>query len=227
MAQCFRQGRGGAEPDEAMARELLRAAADAGSEPAREELEAQRPDPSSEAPLQDYKGMDLGPLKDMAEKGNLGAGLELFYRYRDNREMEKAKLYITRCVRLAMQGRSDLRLRREALEAAGDFYRNREDFYRDREGQAESRRLYELARELGSVTACGKLPDYYKYGWGGPADPELEEDCICQMERQGGPDELYRAAVWRANQDGASSLEVQDDLERAKRQAASEGGSAH
>ena len=215
MAQCFRLGRG-VEPDGEMAREYLRMAADAGSEPARRELEGQRPAPIPEAPLRDYSGLDLLALKELEEQEDLGARLELLCRYTAAGDLGGAERCAGGCARLAMEGRMDLRLRRAALEAAGDFYQDRD--------RAESRRLYELARELGSDAACGRLLDYYTCGLGGPIDLELAEDCVCQMERQGGRELLYKAAAWRAGSSGGGpSLEARENLKRLKDQT-EEGG---
>ena len=224
MAQCFHLGRGGADRDESAAQELLQAAAEAGSELAREALEGQKSDPAPEVSSQDYAGMALHELKKLEQAGDLRAGLERYRRCMAVGDQRNAERCVAGCAQLAVEGRMDLQLRREALEIAGAFYQDRD--------RAESRRLYELARELGSVAACGKLLDYYTCGLGGPAEPELAEDCVLQMERQGGPELLYQAAVWRTNENGGvPSLDARDSLERLKEQTAgkntpSEGGHA-
>lgn len=205
MAKCFQLGKGGALPDEAAAQELFRKAANAGSEPARLELrEASAP----AAPPLNYGDMSGSELAERAESGDLQA---IMLRYRSCRELgdrSKAKYYIDRGAKEALTCRRSLCLRQEALEEAGAFYRD--------EAPAESRRFYELARELGSVTACVVLVDYYARGVGGAAVPELEEACAEQMKNRGTPELLFRYAVWRMKSSrGQPSADALDALRTA------------
>lgn len=202
LAKCFQLGRGGAAPNEAAAQELFRKAAGAGSVQARMEL---RETSAPAAPPPDYGDMSSSELAERAEAGDLQAVMLRYRSCRELRDRAKTKYYIDRGAKEAVTGRQSLRLRQEALEEAGAFYRD--------EDPAGSRRFYELARELGSVTACGVLVDYYARGVGGEAVPELEEACAEQMKKLGTPELLFRYAVWCMKRNrGQPSADAQDAL---------------
>ena len=202
MARCFRLGKG-VEPDEAAALELLRAAEKAGSEAARAELAARTPAPVSAGPLPDYGAMSDDELM-QREEGELGADLERFRRHWAEEEC------IARCAEAAVTQwqRWPVGLRRKALEKAGAFYWEQDP--------AKSRRLYELARELGSTAACGPLLKCYDQGIGGGEDPELAKDCVRRMELEGTAEDLYHCAAWRTKRNGGTPDGlVRRDLARA------------
>lgn len=188
IAQCYRQGRG-VEKDETSALAVLREAAAAGSEQARQELgEMGCGQKARTQERTDYRAMSLGELSRLAnEENDLRACLVLYENSVKWNDPAAAESYLRQCLDGTAENFRDMDFKCEVLEDGGTFYEKRDP--------EKSRHYYELARELGSLRACRALAGYYQNGIGGAAEPELAMDCLRQLEERGTPEDVYQCML--------------------------------
>lgn len=176
MAQFCRMGKG-TQASEENYRFYLQRAADAGSEQAKQELDAldnadaaSAAEPPEEARA--VEGMSLPELMQAADNGNPYALLPLAKKAMSSEfhDLPKAKQWLEKAAALAPQGVYSDEDATKIYITLGRLLKKPE--FDTPENRAACHRYYSLAAELGSGEAFDELSDQYEKGYGCTADPE-------------------------------------------------------
>lgn len=176
MAQFCRMGKG-TQASEENYRFYLQRAADAGSEQAKQELDAldnadaaSAAEPPEEARA--VEGMSLPELIQAADNGNPYALLPLAKKAmtKEFLDLPKARQWLEKAAAQVPQGVYGDKDATDIYLLLGGLLKNKQ--FDTPENRTACHRYYSLAAEMGSGEACDELADQYENGYGCTADPE-------------------------------------------------------
>lgn len=189
IAQCYRFGKG-TDEDEALYRANLNAAAQAGSEDARRELERELS--ARQAPEEDgrLEELPLYQLRRLAEEDDPAAILRMAYNSISLNDPEATRAYLLRAEKhigqavYTQEQEQDIFLKLGELFARAPF-----------EDPKQSMHYFGLASELGSARAALVLSGYASSGYGCPADPVQADAWMRRAAESGDVNVKYELAM--------------------------------
>lgn len=219
MAQFCRMGKG-TQASEEDYRFYLQRAADAGSEQARQELDALNSadaataaEPPAEARA--VEGMSLPELIQAADSGNPYALLPLAEKAMSKEflDLPKAKQWLERAAEQVPQGVYSDEDATKIYLLLGGLLKSKQ--FDTPENRTACHRYYSLAAELGSGMACDELADQYENGYGCTADPEKAKFYRDRGAKKNDPNYLC-AQCYKLLTENGSRLELVDMLARVR-----------
>lgn len=219
MAQFCRMGKG-TQASEEDYRFYLQRAADAGSEQARQELDALNSadaataaEPPAEARA--VEGMSLPELIQAADSGNPYALLPLSEKAMSKEflDLPKAKQWLERAAEQVPQGVYSDEDATKIYLLLGGLLKSKQ--FDTPENRTACHRYYSLAAELGSGMACDELADQYENGYGCTADPEKAKFYRDRGAKKNDPTYLC-AQCYKLLTENGSRLELVDMLARVR-----------
>ena len=219
MAQFCRMGKG-TQASEEDYRFYLQRAADAGSEQARQELDALNSadaataaEPPAEARA--VEGMSLPELIQAADSGNPYALLPLAEKAMSKEflDLPKAKQWLERAAEQVPQGVYSDEDATKIYLLLGGLLKSKQ--FDTPENRTACHRYYSLAAEMGSGEACDELADQYENGYGCTADPEKAKFYRDRGAKKNDPTYLC-AQCYKLLTENGSRLELVDMLARVR-----------
>lgn len=219
MAQFCRMGKG-TQASEENYRFYLQRAADAGSEQAKQELDAldnaaaaSAAEPPEEARA--VEGMSLPELMQAADNGNPYALLPLAKKAmtKEFLDLPKARQWLEKAAAQVPQGVYGDRDATDIYLLLGGLLKNKQ--FDTPENRTACHRYYSLAAEMGSGEACDELADQYENGYGCTADPEKAKFYRDRGAKKNDPVYLCTQCYKMLTENG-SRLELVDMLARVR-----------
>lgn len=219
MAQFCRMGKG-TQASEENYRFYLQRAADAGSEQAKQELDAldnadaaSAAEPPEEARA--VEGMSLPELMQAADNGNPYALLPLAKKAMSSEfhDLPKAKQWLEKAAAQVPQGVYGDKDATDIYLLLGGLLKNKQ--FDTPENRTACHRYYSLAAEMGSGEACDELADQYENGYGCTADPEKVKFYRDRGAKKNDPVYLCTQCYKMLTENG-SRLELVDMLARVR-----------
>ena len=219
MAQFCRMGKG-TQASEENYRFYLQRAADAGSEQAKQELDAldnaaaaSAAEPPEEARA--VEGMSLPELMQAADNGNPYALLPLAKKAmtKEFLDLPKARQWLEKAATQVPQGVYGDKDATEIYLLLGGLLKNKQ--FDTPENRTACHRYYSLAAEMGSGEACDELADQYENGYGCTADPEKAKFYRDRGAKKNDPVYLCTQCYKMLTENG-SRLELVDMLARVR-----------
>lgn len=189
IAQCYRLGKG-TDVNEELYRSNLDAAAQAGSEAARQELA--QSEPAKAAPAADTSVEDL-PLyqqRRLADEGNPAAILQMAYNSLDMNDAEAALSYLQRAEKHVGESVYTPEEEQTIFLELGELFAKA-----PLENPQKSAHYYGLAHELGSAQAALVLFRYARDGYGCTADTVQADTWMRRAAESGDPEVQYDLAL--------------------------------
>lgn len=219
MAQFCRMGKG-TQASEENYRFYLQRAADAGSEQAKQELDAldnadaaSAAEPPEEARA--VEGMSLPELIQAADNGNPYALLPLAKKAmtKEFLDLPKARQWLEKAAAQVPQGVYGDKDATDIYLLLGGLLKNKQ--FDTPENRTACHRYYSLAAEMGSGEACDELADQYENGYGCTADPEKAKFYRDRGAKKNDPVYLCTQCYKMLTENG-SRLELVDMLARVR-----------
>lgn len=219
MAQFCRMGKG-TQASEENYRFYLQRAADAGSEQAKQELDAldnadaaSAAEPPEEARA--VEGMSLPELIQAADNGNPYALLPLAKKAmtKEFLDLPKARQWLEKAAAQVPQGVYGDKDATDIYLLLGGLLKNKQ--FDTPENRTACHRYYSLAAEMGSGEACDELADQYENGYGCTADPEKAKFYRDRGAKKNDPVYLC-AQCYKMLTENGSRLELVDMLARVR-----------
>lgn len=219
MAQFCRMGKG-TQASEENYRFYLQRAADAGSEQAKQELDAldnadaaSAAEPPEEARA--VEGMSLPELIQAADNGNPYALLPLAKKAmtKELLDLPKARQWLEKAAAQVPQGVYGDKDATDIYLLLGGLLKNKQ--FDTPENRTACHRYYSLAAEMGSGEACDELADQYENGYGCTADPEKAKFYRDRGAKKNDPVYLC-AQCYKMLTENGSRLELVDMLARVR-----------
>ena len=219
MAQFCRMGKG-TQASEENYRFYLQRAADAGSEQAKQELDAldnaaaaSAAEPPEEARA--VEGMSLPELMQAADNGNPYALLPLAKKAmtKEFLDLPKARQWLEKAAAQVPQGVYGDKDATDIYLLLGGLLKNKQ--FDTPENRTACHRYYSLAAEMGSGEACDELADQYENGYGCTADPEKAKFYRDRGAKKNDPVYLCTQCYKMLTENG-SRLELVDMLARVR-----------
>lgn len=219
MAQFCRMGKG-TQASEENYRFYLQRAADAGSEQAKQELDAldnadaaSAAEPPEEARA--VEGMSLPELMQAADNGNPYALLPLAKKAmtKEFLDLPKARQWLEKAAAQVPQGVYGDKDATDIYLLLGGLLKNKQ--FDTPENRTACHRYYSLAAEMGSGEACDELADQYENGYGCTADPEKAKFYRDRGAKKNDPTYLC-AQCYKLLTENGSRLELVDTLARVR-----------
>lgn len=219
MAQFCRMGKG-TQASEENYRFYLQRAADAGSEQAKQELDAldnaaaaSAAEPPEEARA--VEGMSLPELMQAADNGNPYALLPLAKKAmtKEFLDLPKARQWLEKAAAQVPQGVYGDKDATDIYLLLGGLLKNKQ--FDTPENRTACHRYYSLAAEMGSGEACDELADQYENGYGCTADPEKAKFYRDRGAKKNDPTYLC-AQCYKLLTENGSRLELVDMLARVR-----------
>ena len=219
MAQFCRMGKG-TQASEENYRFYLQRAADAGSEQAKQELDAldnadaaSAAEPPEEARA--VEGMSLPELMQAADNGNPYALLPLAKKAmtKEFLDLPKARQWLEKAAAQVPQGVYGDKDATDIYLLLGGLLKNKQ--LDTPENRTACHRYYSLAAEMGSGEACDELADQYENGYGCTADPEKAKFYRDRGAKKNDPTYLC-AQCYKLLTENGSRLELVDTLARVR-----------
>lgn len=219
MAQFCRMGKG-TQASEENYRFYLHRAADAGSEQAKQELDAldnadaaSAAEPPEEARA--VEGMSLPELIQAADNGNPYALLPLAKKAmtKEFLDLPKARQWLEKAAAQVPQGVYGDKDATDIYLLLGGLLKKKQ--FDTPENRTACHRYYSLAAEMGSGEACDELADQYENGYGCTADPEKAKFYRDRGAKKNDPVYLCTQCYKMLTENG-SRLELVDMLARVR-----------
>lgn len=219
MAQFCRMGKG-TQASEENYRFYLQRAADAGSEQAKQELDAldnadaaSAAEPPEEARA--VEGMSLPELIQAADNGNPYALLPLAKKAmtKEFLDLPKARQWLEKAAAQVPQGVYGDKDATDIYLLLGGLLKNKQ--FDTPENRTACHRYYSLAAEMGSGEACDELADQYENGYGCTTDPEKAKFYRDRGAKKNDPVYLCTQCYKMLTENG-SRLELVDMLARVR-----------
>lgn len=219
MAQFCRMGKG-TQASEENYRFYLQRAADAGSEQAKQELDAldnadaaSAAEPPEEARA--VEGMSLPELIQAADNGNPYALLPLAKKAmtKEFLDLPKARQWLEKAAAQVPQGVYGDKDATDIYLLLGGLLKNKQ--FDTPENRTACHRYYSLAAEMGSGEACDELADQYENGYGCTVDPEKAKFYRDRGAKKNDPVYLCTQCYKMLTENG-SRLELVDMLARVR-----------
>lgn len=219
MAQFCRMGKG-TQASEENYRFYLQRAADAGSEQAKQELDAldnadaaSAAEPPEEARA--VEGMSLPELIQAADNGNPYALLPLAKKAmtKEFLDLPKARQWLEKAAAQVPQGVYGDKDATDIYLLLGGLLKKKQ--FDTPENRTACHRYYSLAAEMGSGEACDELADQYENGYGCTADPEKAKFYRDRGAKKNDPVYLCTQCYKMLTENG-SRLELVDMLARVR-----------
>lgn len=219
MAQFCRMGKG-TQASEENYRFYLQRAADAGSEQAKQELDAldnadaaSAAEPPEEARA--VEGMNLPELIQAADNGNPYALLPLAKKAmtKEFLDLPKARQWLEKAAAQVPQGVYGDKDATDIYLLLGGLLKNKQ--FDTPENRTACHRYYSLAAEMGSGEACDELADQYENGYGCTTDPEKAKFYRDRGAKKNDPVYLCTQCYKMLTENG-SRLELVDMLARVR-----------
>lgn len=220
LAQFCRMGKG-IQASEENYRLYLQRAADAGSEQARQELNAQSSADTAaaaETPADAtaVADMSLPELMQAADNGNPYALLPLAKKAmsREFHDLPKAKQWLEKAAALAPQGVYSDEDATKIYITLGRLLKKPE--FDTPENRAACHRYYSLAAELGSGEACDELANQYEKGYGCTADPEKAKLYAARGDNRNDPAIMIFSGISKIKS-GQNLMDLVADISRIRK----------
>lgn len=188
IAQCYRLGKG-TDVNEELYRSNLEAAAQAGSEQARQELDDSR-EPETAADTSSVEELPLYQQRRLAEEGDPAAILAMAQNSLAMNDSESALSYLQRAEKNVGQSVYTAEQEQRIFLQLGELFSKA-----PLENPKESARYYGLASELGSAEAALVLARYARTGYGCAANAAQADTWVKRAAENGDESVKYELAL--------------------------------
>lgn len=189
IAQCYRLGKG-TDANEALYRANLDAAAQAGSEAARRELEQELSPQQVPEENGQPEELPLYQLRRLAEEDNPAAILRMAYNSISLNDPEATRAYLLRAEKHVGEAVYTQEQEQDILLKLGELFS-----HAPFEDPKQSMHYFGLASELGSARAALVLSNYARSGYGCAADPVQADTWMRRAAESGDENVKYELAM--------------------------------